>query len=89
MLPKLKMNRQLLYIIGHMIFVGLALPSMNYGLMIPSYAIRGFGYPLFAYSFLVWVALIYNSVPNNITFRGPIISTNTPENQDPIAIVTP
>lgn len=46
----------LLYIIGHIIFVGLAIPNMNYEMMIPSYAIRGFGYPLFAYSFLVWVA---------------------------------
>ncbi|MBA1353662.1 MFS transporter [Staphylococcus cohnii] len=45
-----------LYIIGHAIFVGLAIPTMNYNIMIPSYAIRGFGYPLFAYSFLVWVA---------------------------------
>lgn len=45
-----------LYIIGHVVFVGIALPHMNYILMIPSYAIRGFGYPLFAYSFLVWIA---------------------------------
>ena len=45
-----------LYIIGHAIFVGFAIPALNYELMIPSYAIRGFGYPLFAYSFLVWVA---------------------------------
>ena len=45
-----------LYIIGHVIFVGFAIPTMDYNIMIPSYAIRGFGYPLFAYSFLVWVA---------------------------------
>lgn len=44
------------YIIGQLIFVGVAIPTFNYEIMIPSYAIRGFGYPLFAYSFLVWVA---------------------------------
>ncbi|MNE17339.1 putative transporter YoaB [compost metagenome] len=36
-------------------FVGFALPDLNYGLMLTTYAVRGFGYPLFAYSFLVWV----------------------------------
>lgn len=45
-----------LYIIGHAVFAGIAVPSEEFGLMIPTYAIRGFGYPLFAYSFLVWVA---------------------------------
>ncbi|WP_101845392.1 MFS transporter [Halobacillus sp. Marseille-P3879] len=44
-----------LYILGHVLFVGLAIPTLNYGLMIPTYALRGFGYPLFAYSFLVWI----------------------------------
>src|SRR5699024_5986942 len=44
------------YIIGHILFVGLAIPNLNYELMIPTYALRGFGYPLFAYSFLVWIA---------------------------------
>ncbi|CDQ38892.1 MULTISPECIES: MFS transporter [Virgibacillus] len=44
-----------LYLIGHVLFVGLAIPNLNYGLMIPTYAIRGFGYPLFAYAFLVWI----------------------------------
>ena len=44
-----------LYIIGHSLFVGLAIPNLNYELMIPTYALRGFGYPLFAYAFLVWI----------------------------------
>ncbi|WP_077328706.1 MFS transporter [Virgibacillus siamensis] len=44
-----------LYIIGHCLFVGLAIPKLNYALMIPTYALRGFGYPLFAYAFLVWI----------------------------------
>ncbi|WP_342388798.1 MFS transporter [Salinicoccus bachuensis] len=43
------------YIIGHVLFVGLAIPTLNYELMVPTYAIRGFGYPLFAYAFLVWI----------------------------------
>lgn len=43
------------YIIGHVLFVGFAVSTLNYPLMIPTYAIRGFGYPLFAYSFLVWI----------------------------------
>ncbi|AKG73499.1 MFS transporter [Salinicoccus halodurans] len=51
----------LFYIVGHILFVGLAIPNLNYGLMIPTYAIRGFGYPLFAYAFLVW-----------ITYRTPV-----------------
>ncbi|MBS1564267.1 MAG: MFS transporter, partial [Bacteroidetes bacterium] len=36
-------------------FVGLGLPALNFPLMLGTYAIRGFGYPLFAYSFLVWI----------------------------------
>ncbi|MFD1848830.1 MFS transporter [Oceanobacillus bengalensis] len=43
------------YVVGHVLFVGLAIPDLNFGLMIPTYALRGFGYPLFAYAFLVWI----------------------------------
>ena len=43
------------YVLGHVIFLTLALPDLNYALMIPTYAIRGFGYPLFAYAFLTWI----------------------------------
>lgn len=43
------------YLIGQSLFVGFAIPTLNYELMIPTYAIRGLGYPLFAYSFLVWI----------------------------------
>jgi len=46
----------LLYILGTICFVGFAIPSENLALMIPAYALRGFGYPLFAYSFLVWIS---------------------------------
>ncbi len=50
----------LLYIIGTVGFVGLGMKDLNFPIMLVTYAIRGFGYPLFAYSFLVW-----------ITYRSP------------------
>ncbi|GEO11182.1 MFS transporter [Segetibacter aerophilus] len=49
-----------LYILGTCGFVGYGLNGQNYGIMLITYAVRGFGYPLFAYSFLVW-----------ITYRSP------------------
>ncbi|MDR0713950.1 MAG: MFS transporter [Bacteroidales bacterium] len=45
-----------LYLAGTCGFVGLSLPGLNYPMMLFTYAFRGFGYPLFAYSFLVWIA---------------------------------
>ena len=45
-----------LYLMGTVGFVGFSVPSLNYSLMLMTYALRGFGYPLFAYSFLVWIA---------------------------------
>ncbi|PWS31528.1 MFS transporter [Pedobacter paludis] len=50
----------ILYILGTAGFVGYGVPNLNYGVMLVTYAIRGFGYPFFAYSFLVW-----------ITYRSP------------------
>lgn len=50
----------ILYLIGTVGFVGYGMPELNFPLMLLTYAIRGFGYPLFAYSFLVW-----------ITYRSP------------------
>lgn len=46
----------ILYLLGTCGFVGLSLPDLNYPMMLLTYALRGFGYPLFAYSFLVWIA---------------------------------
>jgi predicted MFS family arabinose efflux permease len=37
------------------LFLATAIPSHNYTLLVIIYGIRGFGYPLFAYGFLVWV----------------------------------
>src|ERR1700743_3057823 len=45
----------LLYNAGTAGFVGLGLSALNFPVMLATYAIRGFGYPLFAYSFLVWI----------------------------------
>jgi polyol permease family len=40
--------------------VGYGIPELHFPVMLITYAVRGFGYPLFAYSFLVW-----------ITYRSP------------------
>jgi polyol permease family len=32
--------------------------TLDYGIMLPTYALRGLGYPLFAYSFLVWITYV-------------------------------
>lgn len=45
----------LLYILGTVGFVGYGMPDLDFAVMLITYAIRGFGYPLFAYSFLVWI----------------------------------
>ncbi|PST84663.1 MFS transporter [Pedobacter yulinensis] len=50
----------ILYVLGTVGFVAYGMPDLNFGMMLITYAIRGFGYPLFAYSFLVW-----------ITYRSP------------------
>ncbi len=46
----------LLYCLGTVGFVGFGMPQLNVPVMLLTYALRGFGYPLFAYSFLVWIA---------------------------------
>ncbi|WP_276480825.1 MFS transporter [Paraflavitalea pollutisoli] len=46
----------LTYLAGTIGFVGIGLKDLNYATMLITYALRGFGYPLFAYSFLVWVS---------------------------------
>ncbi|AEV99817.1 alpha-ketoglutarate permease [Niastella koreensis] len=46
----------LLYLAGTTGFVGYGLAHLNFPVMIITYALRGFGYPLFAYSFMVWIA---------------------------------
>jgi len=55
----------LLYIAGTAGFVGLGLPAVDFPVMLATYAVRGFGYPLFAYSFLVWI--MYRSPQNKLS----------------------
>ena len=43
------------FVIGSIGFIGVGLQGMQMAWMVPFYAIRGIGYPLFAYSFLVWI----------------------------------
>ncbi len=50
----------ILYVLGTVGFVGYGIPQLHFPVMLLTYALRGFGYPLFAYSFLVW-----------ITYRSP------------------
>jgi polyol permease family len=37
-------------------FLIFGIPNANYPMMVIAYGLRGFGYPLFAYGFLVWIA---------------------------------
>lgn len=38
------------------LLLAVAIPTMNFGLIMLIFGLRGFGYPLFAYGFLVWIA---------------------------------
>ncbi|MFP3125444.1 MFS transporter [Ectobacillus funiculus] len=44
-----------LFVIGTLAFLTVGIKGMNLAIMIPTYSLRGLGYPLFAYSFLVWI----------------------------------
>ncbi|AHG18942.2 alpha-ketoglutarate permease [Chania multitudinisentens RB-25] len=54
----------ILFLLGSVCFLIWGLPSNNLTVMIPTYALRGLGYPLFAYGFLVWVA--YEAPPERL-----------------------
>ncbi|CNH86787.1 MFS transporter [Yersinia pekkanenii] len=45
-----------IFLIGSVLFLSVGLPSNNLSIMVPTYALRGLGYPLFSYGFLVWIA---------------------------------
>ena len=61
--PRLVMWIGLLaWIVFQVIFLGFSLPKGNFPTMLVSYGLRGFGYPLFAYGFLV---LITSATPVN------------------------
>jgi polyol permease family len=44
-----------IWIVFEIVFLSLGIARLSYPMMIAGYALRGFGYPLFAYAFLVWV----------------------------------
>ncbi|MBZ5583324.1 MAG: MFS transporter [Acidobacteriia bacterium] len=46
-----------IWLVFHVAFLSLGVARSNYPLVLFFYAMRGFGYPLFAYGFLVWITL--------------------------------
>jgi len=47
-----------LYLLGTVGFIAYGITGLHYFTMLFTYALRGFGYPLFAYSFLVWITYV-------------------------------
>lgn len=45
----------LIYLVGVACFAGIGIREMNFPILLATYAIKGLGYPLFAYTFLVWI----------------------------------
>lgn len=45
----------IMYILGVAGFAGIGMANMNYPMLLTTYAIKGLGYPLFAYTFMVWI----------------------------------
>ncbi|WP_332875863.1 MFS transporter [Massilia sp. S19_KUP03_FR1] len=44
-----------IWVVFEILFLSLGVGQLSYPMMIVGYALRGFGYPLFAYGFLVWI----------------------------------
>lgn len=44
-----------IWAVFEVLFLAVAVPSQNFTLLLIVYGVRGFGYPLFAYGFLVWI----------------------------------
>lgn len=45
----------LLWGLLHLVMLTVAIPSGSFGMIALTYGLRGFGYPLFAYGFMIWV----------------------------------
>lgn len=52
---KIMLLGMLSFFVGSLGFIGFGINTLDMSIMLPFYAIRGLGYPLFAYSFLVWI----------------------------------
>jgi len=48
----------LIWLVFELPFLWLGVAHANYAVIVASYALRGFGYPLFAYGFLVWITAV-------------------------------
>lgn len=46
------------YLAGTVGFIGIGMETLDFPIMLITYALRGVGYPLFAYSFLVWISYV-------------------------------
>lgn len=64
---KIMMVGALVWLVPMIGFLTYALPTENFLIILFSYSIRGFGYPFFAYGFLIWVAA---AVPDETLGRG-------------------
>lgn len=60
----------IMFCIGTFFFLTFGIPSHNFAVMLPSYALRGLSYPLFAYGFLVYVT--YEAPVNRLSTAGGI-----------------
>ena len=45
----------ILYVLGVAGFASIGMARMNYPVLLATYAVKGLGYPLFAYTFMVWI----------------------------------
>lgn len=45
----------ILYVVGVLGFACIGIANMNYPTLLATYAVKGLGYPLFAYTFMVWI----------------------------------
>ena len=45
----------LLYVLGVAGFAGIGMARMDFPVLLATYAVKGLGYPLFAYTFMVWI----------------------------------
>lgn len=48
----------LIWMVFEIPFLAVGVAHANYPIIVASYAVRGFGYPLFAYGFLVWITVV-------------------------------
>ncbi|WP_398573859.1 MFS transporter [Staphylococcus kloosii] len=55
---KVMMLSTVIWLVFHVLFLVFGMSMENYSMMLVMYGIRGLGYPLFLYAFLVWVTYI-------------------------------